>query len=315
MRCWRGCLPPQQREDVPLAVADRDHPRARAGPAQLHSLLEPFHPALALLAPDPLRYRLEHFQARPRPQPVHPQGTPPLRQRQARMHEKSVRRPRSPADRAQPLRALAQPLVVQRRGVLHQQYRRFQGAALGHGLAVRLQDVVHRHARARQQPVRRVPVVALGKHRRQVRARTAVPRLAHDKQQRPHARVKVVRPRELAHAPVLAGPPPRQEGTEMHSQEWNAGPERSCAPTRCMRTGTESSLGRGRFAALNHRPNERFDLVRPLHTSLLERITLTSRSRRNSRPTAWTRSGSAPTRDPIRSVQGICRRHRSAPAT
>ena len=124
------------------------------------------------------------------------------------MHEKSVRRPRSPADRAQPLRALAQPLVVQRRGVLHQQYRRFQGAALGHGLAVRLQDVVHRHARARQQPVRRVPVVALGKHRRQVRARTAVPRLAHDKQPLPHARVKVVRPRELAHAPVLAGPPP-----------------------------------------------------------------------------------------------------------
>ena len=111
------------------------------------------------------------------------------------------------------------------------------------------------------------------------------------------------------------GGPPRQEGTEVHSQEWNAGPERSCAPTRCMRTGTESSLGRGRFAALNHRPNERFDLVRPLHTSLLERITLTSRSRRNSRPTAWTRSGSAPTRDPIRSVQGISRRHRSAPAT
>ena len=68
-------LPTQQGEDIPLAVADRDHARARAGPAQLDGLLEAFQPAL------PIRLLaagegLELLQARPRAQPEHPQHPP-----------------------------------------------------------------------------------------------------------------------------------------------------------------------------------------------------------------------------------------------
>ena len=118
------------------------------------------------------------------------------------MHEQTPRAARTFLKRTQPLRALLQPGVVQRRRILHQQHRRFLPAAFHQRLAVRLQDVVAMHLLIVQETIRRLLLGAARKDRRQRRARMPLPGPAQPLQTRPQAPVGQVRTPELAPRPT-----------------------------------------------------------------------------------------------------------------
>ena len=142
------------------------------------------------------------FRPRPRLQAAHPQRPPTLGERHRRMHEQTPRVARPLLKRSQPLRALPQTGVVERRRVLHQQHRRLPPAARHQRLPVRLQNVVARHLLIVQETIRRLLLGTARKDRRQRLARMPLPGRPQPLQTRPQAPVGQVRTPELAPRPT-----------------------------------------------------------------------------------------------------------------
>ena len=182
-----------------LSVPDHDHPRVRAGPSQFPALIEPPEPAPALLLA--LRLRLG-FRPRPRLQAAHPQRPPTGCECHRRVHEQPPRAAVPLLQRPQSLCAVLQPAVIQRRRVLHQQYRRLQPAALHQRLPVRLQNVFATHPAIVQEAVGRLLLGAARKDRRQRLARMPLPGRSQPLQPLPQAPVGQVRAHELTPRPT-----------------------------------------------------------------------------------------------------------------
>ena len=152
-----------------LAVADGDHPGARAGRRELPRPLEPGDPAPAVLLRILPKGRVHREQA---------QGPALRRHRQPGVGEEAGAALASAADPVQALRGL-QAAVVQRRRVLQGKDDGHRPAAVGGGLEMRFQNVLHGYPRVRQQPVGGLLFRLLRKDDREVFAHVLHPGPAH----------------------------------------------------------------------------------------------------------------------------------------
>ena len=119
------------------------------------------------------------------------------------MHVQPARTLAALLERPQAAGALAQPGVVQRGRVLHQQHgARQQLAAVHHGLPVRRQNVLHGNPLIAQEAVGGLLVLAAREDGRQALARALLPGPAHGLEPLPQAPVRQVRALELARRPV-----------------------------------------------------------------------------------------------------------------
>ena len=158
------------REHVGFPVAHGDHASIGTGLGPFRGTVQTRQPACALRGLRLLRHRRPeagiHFQ--------HAQRSPRRRDGQREMHGQTLHARSAAAQFRQPL-AGRQTRIVQHGGVLHRQHHRFQTAAIHRGLAMRVQHMLLRDTRIRQQAIGSLLLCRGGQHLRQGQARTIGP--------------------------------------------------------------------------------------------------------------------------------------------
>ena len=169
-----GKVSGKYREHVGFPVAHGDHASIGTGLGPFRGTVQTRQPACALRGLRLLRRRRPeagiHFQ--------HAQRSPRRRDGQREMHGQTLHARSAASPFRQPL-AGRQPRIVQHGGVLHRQHHRFQTAAIHRGLAMRVQHMLLRDTRIRQQAIGSLLLCRGGQHLRQGQARTIGPGAPH----------------------------------------------------------------------------------------------------------------------------------------